>query len=150
MRENCLNQDGQDGRIGRIGEGKSQQMKQSSAGTSRPECEGVKVSYSEGLANHTGPESWLGVREGAGQALTGEPAGWVLSREIIKPWGADGVLLHGRQDRERRDREPLLGPTRSETPCMQGSTRSGTREVPPPAPPEGEVRAENPKGARPR
>ncbi len=110
----------------------------------------MRVSYSEGLANHTGPESWLDDCEVAGQALTGEPAGWVLSREMIMSWGADSVLLHGRQHRERREREPLSGPTRSETPCMQGSTRSGTREIPSSASPEGEVRAENPKGARPR
>jgi hypothetical protein len=110
----------------------------------------VKVSSSEGLANHTGPESWLGGREVAGQALTGEPAGWVLSREMIEFRGADGVPLHGRQHRERREREPLPGPARSETPRMQGSIRSGTREVPSSASPQGEVRAENPKGVRPR
>ena len=109
----------------------------------------MKVSCSEGLANHTGPESWLGDCEVAGQALTGEPAGWVLSREIFMIRGADGVLLHGRQYRQRREREPLSGPARSETPCMQGSTRSGTREIPSSASPGGEVRAENPKGGRP-
>ena len=35
----------------------------------------MKESYSEELANHTGPESCEGVREGALEALTGEPAG---------------------------------------------------------------------------
>jgi len=42
----------------------------------------VKVSHSEGLANHTVPESWLFTRKGLWQALTGAGMGWVLSREI--------------------------------------------------------------------
>jgi len=42
----------------------------------------VKVSDSEGLANHTGPESCVVVGDGYGEALTGERAGRVLSPEI--------------------------------------------------------------------
>jgi hypothetical protein len=45
-------------------------------------CEGVKVSDSEGLANHTGPESCAVVGDGCGEALTGERVGRVLSPEI--------------------------------------------------------------------
>ena len=41
----------------------------------------MKVPYDEGLASHIGPESCAGDREGAGEALTGESAGRVLSRE---------------------------------------------------------------------
>ena len=41
----------------------------------------MKVSYSEGLANHTGPESCGVAREGGCEALTGEGAGRVFSRE---------------------------------------------------------------------
>jgi RNA-directed DNA polymerase len=41
----------------------------------------MKVPYDEGLASHIGPESCTGDREGAGEALTGESAGRVLSRE---------------------------------------------------------------------
>ena len=41
----------------------------------------MKVPCGEGRASHTGPESCGGVREGAGEALTGESAGRVLSRE---------------------------------------------------------------------
>lgn len=41
----------------------------------------MKVSYDEGPASHIGPESCAGIREGAGEALTGESAGRVLSRE---------------------------------------------------------------------
>ena len=41
----------------------------------------MRVPYDEGLASHIGPESCVGDREGAGEALTGESAGRVLSRE---------------------------------------------------------------------
>ena len=45
----------------------------------------MQVSYSEGLANHTGPESCVGIREDAGEALTGARTGWPLSRESTTP-----------------------------------------------------------------
>ena len=38
--------------------------------------------YIEGVAIHGGPESCVGVREGAGEALTGVRVGRPLSREI--------------------------------------------------------------------
>ena len=41
----------------------------------------MKESYGEGVATHTGPESCGAAREGGGEALTGERAGRVLSRE---------------------------------------------------------------------
>ena len=41
----------------------------------------MKVSYGEDLANHIGPESCVWSREAAGEALTGESAGQLLSRE---------------------------------------------------------------------
>ena len=44
----------------------------------------MKVLCGEGLASHTDPESCAGVREDVGEALTGESAGRVLSREIIR------------------------------------------------------------------
>jgi hypothetical protein len=47
----------------------------------------VQVSSSEGLANHTVPESCRRPppREGVGEALTGVRIGWVLSRENTTP-----------------------------------------------------------------
>jgi hypothetical protein len=51
----------------------------------------VQVSASEGLANHTVPESYADVREGIGEALTGVRIGWVLSRENKHPRDADTV-----------------------------------------------------------
>jgi hypothetical protein len=41
----------------------------------------MKVSYDEDVANHIGSESCVYFRKGVGEALTGESAGWVLSRE---------------------------------------------------------------------
>ena len=43
----------------------------------------MQVSYSEGLANHTGPELCVGIREDAGEALTGEHIGQPSSRESL-------------------------------------------------------------------
>ena len=42
----------------------------------------MKESYGEGLASHTGPESCVGRRKAAGEALTGVHAGQPLSSEI--------------------------------------------------------------------
>jgi hypothetical protein len=41
----------------------------------------MKVSYSEDLASHTGPKSCVYFRKGVREALAGENAGQVLSRE---------------------------------------------------------------------
>jgi hypothetical protein len=38
----------------------------------------MKELYSEGVAIHVGPESCVGVREGAGEALTGVRMGWAI------------------------------------------------------------------------
>jgi hypothetical protein len=43
----------------------------------------MEVSYGEGVASHTGPESCATGREAGGEALTGERAGRVSSREIL-------------------------------------------------------------------
>lgn len=45
----------------------------------------MKVSHSEGVANHAVPESCALRREAQGEALTGERAGQPLSREIRYP-----------------------------------------------------------------
>ena len=52
----------------------------------------MKESYSEGIANHTGPESCVGSPRGGGEALTGVRAGWVLNRETFTiSEGADRI-----------------------------------------------------------
>jgi hypothetical protein len=96
----------------------------------------MRVSYGEGVAIHTGSESCIGPRKGAGEALTGVRTGQPLSREIETPprkrWllrGADAVEISGRQNWGRRYRETLLDSARSETLCMYVSTLSGNREI---------------------
>ena len=96
----------------------------------------MEVSYGEGLATHTGPESCAVDREVGGEALTGECAGRVLSREIsgFQLRGADVVDTGGRPHRLRCYRETQADPARSETPSTHGSTSHGNREIPrPPA-----------------
>ena len=53
----------------------------------------MKESHSEGVANHTGPESCAGSRKASGEALTGVRAGRVSSREIPKLQGADVLTI---------------------------------------------------------
>jgi hypothetical protein len=99
----------------------------------------MKESYGEGLATHAGPESCGVVREGSAEALTGALAGRVLSREIDPPlrggsvWSADAVKLGGRQHWKRRLGEALTDSARSKTPCTQGNTSHGNREIPRPS-----------------
>ena len=69
-------------RLERTGSTPAAQSGRSGAPGKPARCEGVKVSDSEGLANHTGPESCVVVGDGCGEALTGERAGRVLSPEI--------------------------------------------------------------------
>ena len=97
----------------------------------------MKVSYVEGIANHNGPESCVGVRKDEDEALTGVRAGRVLSREIhALPRkrqvlrDADAVEVSGRPHRVHRPRKVCLDPARSETPSMYASTLSGNREIP--------------------
>jgi hypothetical protein len=51
----------------------------------------MKEPHIEEVANHDDPESCVGVRKGAGEALIGARAGWVLSREFTY-FGAPTVL----------------------------------------------------------
>lgn len=100
----------------------------------------MKVPYGEGLATHADPESCVVGREAGGEALTGERAGRVLSREKLnvagrqRPLrGADDVQVIGRRNPRCREREMPRDPARSETPRMYGSTLHGNREIPRPS-----------------
>ena len=128
----------------------------------------MKVSYDEGVASHVGSESCVAAREGVGEALTGESAGWVLSSEILNVRDADAVMSRGRQHRSVRQREDRPGPAESQTPCTHRSTsrgrrsllcegttlRNGSREISGSTRvmgdklPNAHVRAANPKGAK--
>ena len=89
----------------------------------------MRESNSEGVANHTDPESCGVARKGNVEALTGERAGRVLSRERNLLRSADAVGDVGRRNRWRRNRETPLGSARSETPCTYGNTSFGNREI---------------------
>ena len=94
----------------------------------------MQESYGEGVATHTGPESCAGVRKGEREALTGERAGRVFSRERTLLRDADAVEVSGRPHSERRYGKTLWSPARSETPCMRRHTSRENRESPwPPA-----------------
>ena len=94
----------------------------------------MKVPYGEGLAIHTGPESCGGVREDMAEALTGDCAGQVLSRESLVLQDADGVNWYGRQHSPLRYRKRWTDPARSETLSMRKSLSHGNREIPLPTP----------------
>ena len=108
----------------------------------------MKVSNVKGLANHDDPESCGGPRKGVGEALTGESAGWVLSREIIEARDADPVRRRGRPQSTLRLGEEYWYPARSETPCMHGSNLRENREILRPPTKRGVGRIEKSKDER--
>jgi hypothetical protein len=89
----------------------------------------MKESYVKGLANHNGPESCGGARKGDGEALTGEGAGRVLSRERYRTRDADPVRTRGRREPSSRVGEAWWYPARSKTPGMHGSNLRENREI---------------------
>ena len=90
----------------------------------------MQESYSERLAIHAGPESCGAVREDGDEALTGEGAGQVFSRERRFLRDADAVGDGGRQHRMGRYREAQANPARSQTPSTYGNTLRENREIP--------------------
>ena len=88
----------------------------------------MKESHGEGVATHTDPESCAGVRKDEREALAGERAGRVCSRERTILRDADAVEEGGRPHPGRRYRKTPRGPARSETPGMHGHTSRENRE----------------------
>ena len=89
----------------------------------------MKVSNVKGLANRDDPESCAVWGDPRGEALTGESAGWVLSREIILYRDADPVGERGRPQSARRNGKARWYPARSEAPGMHGSNLRENREI---------------------
>jgi hypothetical protein len=89
----------------------------------------MKVSNVKGLANHDDLESCVGTRKSVGEALTGESAGWVLSREKQLVRDADPVRRRGRPQSTLRFGKGHWYPARSETPSMHGSNLRENREI---------------------
>lgn len=79
------------------------------------------------LTKRSGLESCGGARKRTVEALTEEHAGCVLSCEINFVC-ADQVGVLGRQQQGRRNGEPTLCITQSETTRMYARTMSGSRE----------------------
>ena len=90
----------------------------------------MKELYIEGVATHGGPESCVGVREGAGEALAGVRAGWAMEPRNDNQFGvptssrqAEGNIAGGAM------REPSADPARSENLCTHGTSVSENREI---------------------
>jgi RNA-directed DNA polymerase len=90
----------------------------------------MKESHIEGPASHDGPESCAGARKDAGEALTGEHMGGVLSREIKLNQGADVVVLNGRPHESAQQGERTIDPARSETSSTCENSMRENREIP--------------------
>jgi RNA-directed DNA polymerase len=89
----------------------------------------MKVRHRKGIANHPGPESCGGAREGAVEALTGECAGQPLSREIRQS-GAPTLLSEAEGHiGEGATRESSTSPTRSKTLSMRRSSLNRNCEI---------------------
>jgi hypothetical protein len=86
----------------------------------------MQKSHESGVATHISPESCGAARKSSVEALTGERAGRVFS--FLRD--ADAVRRSGRPHLERRYREVLQSPARSETPCTYANTSRGNREIP--------------------
>jgi len=89
----------------------------------------MKVSNVKGLANRDAPESCVGWSNPRGEALTGESAGWVLSREMEINRDADPMGERGRPQSALHFGEECWYPARSETPGMHGSNLRENREI---------------------
>ena len=137
---------------GRTGEGLGVLFAQSGpkgAPVKTGEVKWMQEPYGEGLATRTGPRSCADIREGAGEAWIGVPAGWVLSRENAFDRGADAILRSGRPHPSSRSGKRRRDPARSKTPGMPGITSHGNREILRSTEAEGaSARTGKPKGAR--
>src|SRR6516164_8097239 len=90
----------------------------------------MKESYGKDPASHPDPESCVGDRKGAGEALTGAHAGQPSSCEIR----CSGVPMR-LSDAEGHTEGGVIGkppsdPAQSETLCTRGNSSHGKREIP--------------------
>jgi hypothetical protein len=92
----------------------------------------MKEAYVKGLAIRDGPESCGGARKGKAEALTGESAGRVLSREIMLDRDADPVRRRGRPQPADRKGKARSGwtpcSTRISSGLAQCTSRSRSRQ----------------------
>jgi hypothetical protein len=91
----------------------------------------VEVRHGEGVANHTGPEPCVYIREDGGEASVGEFTGQPLSRVRIE----SGCRRHcegGRQHDEVRRSQVSQRPGVLVEPGIWRSSLRGNREIPGP------------------
>src|SRR3954447_3602681 len=90
----------------------------------------MKESYGKDPASHPDPESCVGVREDAGEALTGAHAGQPSSCEI-RSSGVPTPLCEAEGNTEGGViGKPSPDPAQSETLCTRGNSPHGKREIP--------------------
>lgn len=92
----------------------------------------MQVSSSEGVANHTVPESCAEIREGFGEALTGVCIGWVSSREN-NTLGTPTLCVEWKATRTGVPARALGRPGAVVDPSMWVSSLRGNRDISPPA-----------------
>src|SRR5215510_10177675 len=80
----------------------------------------MKELYGKGLATHADPESCVGSRKGAGEALTGAHAGEAIELRKHQVLGADAVAACGRQHGPAQERECGSDPAQSKKLGMRG------------------------------
>jgi len=90
--------------------------------------------YAEGVAIHGGPESCVGAREGAGEALTGARVGRAIEPRNPQ-FGVPTLSQWRKATRPVALCESLAGPARSENHGMHGTSKRENRDIPRPAPP---------------
>ena len=86
--------------------------------------------YVEGLAIHGGPESCVGTREGAGEALTGVRVGRAIEPRNHRSSGCRHLSSGWKATRPAALCESLVGPARSKNHGMHGTSRRENREIP--------------------
>ena len=90
----------------------------------------MKESYGKDPASHPDPESCVGGRKGAGEALTGAHAGQPSSCEI-RSSGVPTPLTEAEGHTEGGVMgKPSSDPAQSKTLCMRGNSPYGKREIP--------------------
>lgn len=81
----------------------------------------MKEPYIEGLATHDDPESCGCIPQGSSRSVDRGTCGLGMEPRNQADRGADGVTQTGRPREQAQERESLLDPARSETPCTHGS-----------------------------
>src|SRR5208283_5157406 len=90
----------------------------------------MKESYGKDPASHPDPESCVGGRKDAGEALTGAHAGQPSSCEI-RSSGVPTPLCEAEGNTEDGAiGKPSPDPAQSETLCTRGNSSHGKREIP--------------------